>query len=757
MLTKISKAQLVVKAQSCFGDNVKIEYRRGKEAGWYLSKANNDSCIGQNVNEAWDWLNQLHYLDLSHVYSGVTYNFITGALQDELLYIDANGHMALTLLEHSDLNEKRTAVRPIDRFCFEVGMEVIVPPSLLWKQGFLPLGIDTTVLELTKTHVITERGTFDYGQPLIFSDETDNHHQIFDLAFAHMLKKHVACEKDRPKNTGDRPDRYIGLSASGKFLVYSRFADDSEFKKFLSAIREVPGRTFNYDARANVIPRRVESILALRDVVMQFVFQVSPDAERLMQDTLEQAMANVTASRAEKADLNVEGLGGELRPFQRAGVAYAVRAKRTFIADEMGLGKTVQALAVIQAIKAYPALIVCPASLKLNWQREAEKWLPGRSVSIFTTKANSADIEIINYDVLKKNLDTLKVRGFKAIIYDESHVLKNIKAQRTEAAAELAKGVEIRLALTGTPVLNRPQELLSQLKILGRLDDMGGFWKFAERYCAAQKTRWGWDFSGAAHLDELNEKLRSICYIRRDKATVLTELPAKQRSVISLDIDNRSEYQKVEKNLVKWLVEQKGEKLAERAKYAEQLVKIEYLKQMAAQGKLAALFEWIESFLESGEKLVLFATHQNIIDAVAQRFGALKITGETPQEQRQKIVDKFQIDPETKLVVMNMRAGGVGLTLTAASNVAFFELGWTPADHSQAEDRCHRIGQQNSVNIWYLLANQTIDEEIYQLIEAKRKVVDVATEGATEGGEMEGNSILQELVANIINAKGSIK
>jgi SNF2 family DNA or RNA helicase len=177
------------------------------------------------------------------------------------------------------------------------------------------------------------------------------------------------------------------------------------------------------------------------------------------------------------------------------------------------------------------------------------------------------------------------------------------------------------------------------------------------------------------------------------------------------------------------------------------------LKQLAAQGKLAALFEWIESFLESGEKLVLFATHQNIVDAVAERFGALKITGETPQEQRQKIVDKFQIDPETKLVVMNMRAGGVGLTLTAASNVAFFELGWTPADHNQAEDRCHRIGQQNSVNVWYLLANQTIDEEIHQLIEAKRTVVDAAT----EGGEMEENSILQELVANIINAKGSIK
>ena len=543
------------------------------------------------------------------------------------------------------------------------------------------------------------------------------------------------------------PPEVKQIRAGTDFLVVEYSHHDRDFT---AAMKNVPGSRFVKERPDGIAIRyvvlSVDSINRMYDIAKDFGLEITDQASHMMQEALEQMKANISASRAENSDFRVGGLGGELRPFQRAGVEYAVKTKRTFLADEMGLGKTVQALATIQATDAFPALIVCPASLKLNWQREAKRWLSGRSVSIFTAAGLAAEIEIINYDILKKNLNLLKMRGFKAVIFDESHALKNRKSQRTEAAAELSKGIEIRLALTGTPVLNRPQELLSQLKILGRLDDVGGFWKFAERYCAAQKTRWGWDFSGSANLTELNEKLRSICYIRRDKESVLTELPSKQRSVISLDIDNRREYQKVERNLIEWLTEQRGEKLAERAQYAEQLVKIEYLKQLAAQGKLSAFFEWIESFLESGEKLVLFATHQNIIDAIAEKFSsALTLTGETPQTQRQELVDKFQTDPETKLIVMNMKAGGVGLTLTAASNVAFLELGWTPADHSQAEDRCHRIGQRSSVNVWYLLANKTIDEEIYQLIDAKRKVVDAAT----EGGEMEKNRILQELIASL--------
>ena len=181
---------------------------------------------------------------------------------------------------------------------------------------------------------------------------------------------------------------------------------------------------------------------------------------------------------------------------------------------------------------------------------------------------------------------------------------------------------------------------------------------------------------------------------------------------------------------------------------AEHLVRIETLKQLAAKGKLAAAIDWVRDFLGSGEKLVLFATHTDIVRGLAEAFDAPMIYGDTPVAERQAIVDRFQSDPECRLVVGNTRAAGVGLTLTAASNVAFLELGWTPAEHDQAEDRCHRYGQTaDSVNAWYLLAADTIDEDIAALIESKRAVVDAGTDGKESLGESILGGLLDRLAA----------
>lgn len=545
----------------------------------------------------------------------------------------------------------------------------------------------------------------------------------------------------------------------------------------VSAVKQLPDRHFDGDSKSWIVRAKLENVEPVIKFALKYDFEYADKVVQKIEElatVLEERIANVEASRAADAEIAVEGLGGELRPFQKAGVAYAMKQKRTFIADEMGLGKTIEALATIQATNAYPAVIVCPASLKLNWQREAEKWLPGHMVNVWNGKAENnlpADIVIINYDVLKKNLEALKALGPQAVVFDESHYAKNYKAQRTEACKELAKGVPIRLALTGTPVLNRPQELLSQLGIIGRLDDVGGFWTFAKRYCLAHQTRFGWDFSGAAHLDELNEKMRMTCFIRRNKADVLKELPAKQRTILSVSLDNRAEYYRAETQLISWLKEraaadreflasiahlseeeqqkaksERAASTAERALRAEQLVRIEALKQLAAKGKMAAIVEWVESFLETGEKLILFAHHQNVIDELAAKFEARTITGQTSIEARQAAVDAFQNDPNTRLIICNIKAGGVGLTLTAASNVAFCELEWTPAAHDQAEDRAHRVGQQNSVNAWYLLADNTIDTEIYRLIEAKRQIVNAATEGTESNEDI---SILKNLISNL--------
>jgi SNF2 family DNA or RNA helicase len=519
--------------------------------------------------------------------------------------------------------------------------------------------------------------------------------------------------------------------------------------RLVEAVKAIPGRRFqNVQGRRSwVVP--ASSVDYLAKVAKDCGFTASQAAKDLAKAT----RAMVVSSSAAKSDTEVAGLGGTLRPFQSAGVEYALKAQRTFIADEMGLGKTVEALAAVQAAQAFPVLVICPATLKLNWQREARKWLPGRTTELMGASVPKADVVIVNYDILRKVKAQLIGFGFQTVILDESHYVKNYKAQRSVVAKAIADQAKLRLALTGTPLLNRPYELVSQLQVLDRLTDMGGFWPFVTRYCNAKKTRFGWDFSGAQNLGELNERLRSCCYIRRKKVDVLPELPDKVRSVIPVDLSNLEEYQAAEADLKAFLKDFQSvsdEDIAKKMR-AEQLVKIEVTKQIAAKGKLEAVVEWVTSFLETGEKLVLFAHHQSVVHKLGDTFSAPVITGETPLKQRQAIVDRFQTDPACPLIVCNIQAGGLGITLTAASNVAFVELGWTPAVHDQAEDRCHRIGQKSSVNAWYFLANGTVDEIIYDLIAQKREVVD----GATEGGGSDG--IVNELTLRILDESRAIK
>lgn len=491
------------------------------------------------------------------------------------------------------------------------------------------------------------------------------------------------------------------------------------------------------------------------------------------------APSNLEASKAVDSDLEVKGLGGTLKPFQRAGVSYALKNKRVFIADEMGLGKTVQALATIQAAGAYPALVVCPATLKLNWEKEAKKWLPGKTIRVLSGGTEEdrqiTDITILNYDILKKRKDELKDIPYRTIVFDESHYLKNYQAQRTKEAKELAKAAEYRIALTGTPILNRPQELMSQLQIVGKLEEMGGFWYFAKRYCNATQGRYGWDFSGASNLQELNERLRATgSFIRREKSQVLPELPEKTRVNIPVEIDNKTEYRRAERDLINYLREKaqedeefldsirhlpeseqerakeaRGRTAAAKARRAEELVKIETTKRLSAEGKKAAVKEWIESFLETGRKLVVFAHHRDVVEDLAREFNAPTIMGGMSADKVEEAKQKFQNDPNTKLIVMNIQAGGVGHTLTAASDVAFVERAWSPMTHDQAEDRVHRIGQRNAVTAYYFDGVDTIDERIGDILEDKRKIITTATEGEERVTE----SVLSDLKRSLLDIK----
>jgi SWI/SNF-related matrix-associated actin-dependent regulator of chromatin subfamily A-like protein 1 len=464
------------------------------------------------------------------------------------------------------------------------------------------------------------------------------------------------------------------------------------------------------------------------------------------------AKETVALSMAEDASLDLPSLGGELRPFQRAGVKYALAQRRTFLADEQGLGKTVQALAALEVDRAYPAVVVCPASLKLTWEREARHWLPHRSTAVVSGRsargwsaegADAADIVILNYDIVDGHVARLGELGLGAAVFDESHYCKEPRAKRTKACLKLAAGLPggaLRLALTGTPILNRPKELVSQLRLIGRLGDFGS---------GAAMTR---RFRGAEALERLHWHLRSHCYVRRVKADVLPQLPPKRQVTIPVALSNESEYRLAERNVVDWLRTQPLDlrELETRVAAAlrnERLVQLNKLRQLAGRGKLAAALAWLGDFVESGEPLVVFADHVELQHELVARFGesAVHILGSDDARARDDAVTAFQSPDGPQVIVCSLRAAGQGLTLTRASNVAFLELDWTPARLAQAEDRCHRIGQGSAVTAWYLLAPDTIDETMADLLAAKRGVIGAVTDGQV----VEDVSLLDAVVRDL--------
>jgi SWI/SNF-related matrix-associated actin-dependent regulator 1 of chromatin subfamily A len=513
---------------------------------------------------------------------------------------------------------------------------------------------------------------------------------------------------------------------------------------------------------------------------------IAPEALALLQEVREehaQAAGLVELSAATEAPLDgkvAPTLGGELKPFQRAGVRYLLKQRRAFLADEQGLGKTIEALATLEADGAYPAIVVCPASLKLNWLRELSLWLPHRSAQALAgTRGDApvaqADVTVVNYEIVAARLSTLSAIAPRALVLDESHYCKNAAAKRTQAVQQLSTAVPrdgLVLALTGTPVMNRPPELISQLRILGRLADFGSGAQFGKRFRGAD-----------AHL-RLHWHLRARCFARRLKADVLPQLPAKTRAVVPIELDNEPEYRLAESDLIAWLQSQPLDLHELDAKVAaalraERLVRLNALKLLAARGKLHAALAWIHDFLSSGERLVVFAHHREIQRALLERFpGALHILGADSAIARDAALQAFQ-EPDTiglssaahhggrgvrgvasaaadgravpqastsnQLIVCSIEVAGHGITLTRASNVAFLELDWTPAKHDQAEDRCHRFGQQDTVNASYLLAAGTVDETIATLLERKRAVIGAVTDGLEEDEEGVVDALVREL------------
>jgi SWI/SNF-related matrix-associated actin-dependent regulator of chromatin subfamily A-like protein 1 len=493
------------------------------------------------------------------------------------------------------------------------------------------------------------------------------------------------------------------------------------------------------------LAEELDAFIALHDV--EVTEPAGEVLERLLAERREAADA-VRRSRAGHGDpIEATGavLGGELAPFQWAGVRYVLDARRAFLADEQGLGKTVEALAAIEADGAYPAIVVCPASMKLGWQREALRWLPHRSVAVVEGRSAvppRGEITILNYEIVAAHREALTRRPPRALVVDESHYCKNPRAKRTQAVRRLAGAVGpdgLRLALTGTPVLNHAEELIAQLRVIGRLEDFGTGASFSQQ------------FRGQLSEERLHWHLRRRCFVRRLKSDVLPQLPAKRQVVVPVALTNEGEYRLAEEDVIAWLRSQPLDLSELNARIAatlraERLAQLGLLQRLAARGKLAAALAWIEDFLASGEALVVFARHVEVHQAVLGRFPhALHLVGADSLRDREAAIAAFQDPAGPQLIVGATRVAAQGITLTRASNVAFLELEWTPAMHDQAEDRCHRIGQRDAVTAWYLLAAETIDETMARLIQSKRAHVEAVTDGRTVGSDGLVQAVVREL------------
>lgn len=433
--------------------------------------------------------------------------------------------------------------------------------------------------------------------------------------------------------------------------------------------------------------------------------------------------------------------------YQREGICFGLEHKRIIIGDEPGLGKTLQSIGIVDTANAYPCLVICPSSLKINWQREFEKFT-NKSALVLDNNVRTTwgylltmgvhQVAIVNYESLRKYFvwdikggkqfrlkDVVfcpQIRAFKSIIIDESHRVKDPSAQQTIFTKGLSVGKDWCILLSGTPVVNRPEDLIAQLSIMDRLGEFGGRAKFMADYCTDPKDK---NATPAVPLSELSKQLYSTCMIRREKAKVLPQLPDKTRVDLYVDISNGNEYNLAAADLAAYLREytECTDSEIRRKMRMEALVKFMTLRSLATRGKVAQAVDFIRTFLDSGKKLIVFCSLHEIVDELQKVFPrAVTVTGRDSMVNKQASVDAFQNNPDVNLIICSIKAAGVGLTLTASSSVAFIELPWTFCDCAQCEDRAHRIGQKNNVTAYYLLAKGTIDGVIYRLIQDKKNV-----------------------------------
>ena len=441
-----------------------------------------------------------------------------------------------------------------------------------------------------------------------------------------------------------------------------------------------------------------------------------------------------------ESTLEFPGINGTLYPYQKLGVEFFINSNgRALLADEPGTGKTLQSLAYVVHQNFKRVLVITPASVKFVWEAEVLKWTKLRhsvidSKTDITKISHETQVVIINYDILKKHFNELMKYQWDCLIADESHMCKAQSSIRSKVVRALSRNIPHILLLTGTPILSRPIEIFNLLNMLDP-KAWNNWYGFAVRYAGGKQGYWGFEARGATNLEELHQRIGKY-FLRRKKEDVLKELPPKNRIEIPIELPNeyRKQYELVEANLIKYLREHKDKTDKEIAKslQGEKLVKLNLLREINSNGKIETAKELIQNIIDAEEKVIVFSSFNAPLIELNKCFKeeSVLLLGSTPVEERGRIVQKFQEDPNTKIFFGGIKSGGVGLTLTKATNVIFIDYSWNPADHAQAQDRMHRPGQMaQSVNIYQITSKNTIDNFMKRLLQKKQEIIGQLIEG----------------------------
>ena len=479
-------------------------------------------------------------------------------------------------------------------------------------------------------------------------------------------------------------------------------------------------------------------------------------ADDKAKEALRIVSGKLESSRSASSNIDILcNVGMSYMPFQRAGIEYIINNtdRGTLLADEMGLGKTIQVLGAINVKQYNNILVICPATLRLNWKFEAEKWLVNsyqyHVVSKNLSIPKESNFVIVNFEMLKgKVLASIMSRQWDLLVIDEAHYLKNPKAKRTKSVFGTPKtktqpqkpGIvnqcQKLLFLTGTPLLNRPIELQTILSALDPDNPKWQWWKFVHRYCNAHyEYIAGRKFlvtSGSSNKEELQTELRTSLMVRRLKSQVLKELPAKRRQVVVIPANGMSHLINQQNKLVDKdaINPDNYDKSIAKLQYGDKIdfEEISRLRREIAIAKAPYVVSHVANMLESGcEKIVIMAHHHKVVDQLLEGlkdYNPVSLTGREGNEIKQRNVYKFQEDPNCKVFIGSIKAAGVGITLTASSHVVFAELDWVPGNVTQAEDRCHRIGQSDTVLIQHLVVDDSLEAHLAKIIVDKQSVFD---------------------------------